>query len=131
MAYEILRKTKIFGDKCSICGSKEDLVLHHKDFNHQNNELENMQLLCKSCHIKIHGGSFKNNVEKSIEPRKLKVLAVKVEAEIHDAFIQKAMQQDMTRSELLKKLIVESLRTCREIEEDRLRRIIREELEKK
>ena len=132
MAYEILRKTKIFGDKCSICGSQEDLVLHHKDFNRQNNELDNIQLLCKTCHMKAHGGSLKrNHVEKMLEPRKMKVLSSKVKAEIYDAFVEKATQQGISHSELLRKLIMESLTTCREIEEDRLRRIIREELEKK
>jgi hypothetical protein len=82
--------------------------------------------------MKAHGGSLKrNHVEKMLEPRKMKVLSSKVKAEIYDAFVEKATQQGISHSELLRKLIMESLTTCREIEEDRLRRIIREELEKK
>lgn len=42
--------------KCEICGIKEwlgkpiKLHLHHKDGDHSNNELENLELLCPNCH---------------------------------------------------------------------------------
>jgi len=40
--------------KCEICG-KTAHHIHHKDFNHKNNDPENLQPLCTLCHAKIHG----------------------------------------------------------------------------
>src|SRR5690554_5341692 len=38
---------------CEICGKENALDVHHKDENPLNNSLENLQRLCRSCHIKI------------------------------------------------------------------------------
>ena len=38
--------------KCEICGCTESLELHHINGNHQDNRLENMQILCANCHRK-------------------------------------------------------------------------------
>ena len=35
---------------CEACGSKKHLHAHHIDQNKENNELENIQTLCKHCH---------------------------------------------------------------------------------
>ena len=40
-------------DKCEICGNLLELV-HHKDRNKRNNDLYNLQGLCKKCHVKLH-----------------------------------------------------------------------------
>lgn len=40
--------------QCEICGKKEKLDVHHKDCDEQNNNIENLQVLCRSCHMKIH-----------------------------------------------------------------------------
>ena len=46
--------------KCECCGLSEwmgkpiPLELHHKDFNHYNNSLENLQILCSNCHMQAH-----------------------------------------------------------------------------
>jgi 5-methylcytosine-specific restriction endonuclease McrA len=47
----------VLGGKCDLCGSIERLHLHHKDRNRKNNDLSNIQLLCASCHYKIHSTS--------------------------------------------------------------------------
>jgi len=39
---------------CSVCGIDKNLLVHHKDFNHENNSLENLIIVCRSCHMKIH-----------------------------------------------------------------------------
>lgn len=42
---------------CNRCGIKVDLFsadVHHKDRNRQNNNLDNLEILCKSCHHKEH-----------------------------------------------------------------------------
>ena len=51
--------------KCEICGLSEwmgkpiPLELHHKDFNHHNNALSNLQILCSNCHMQTH--NYNNN----------------------------------------------------------------------
>ena len=37
---------------CEQCGSKKNLMVHHKDGNRKNNEPSNLQTLCWSCHEK-------------------------------------------------------------------------------
>jgi len=45
---------KFIKRECSICKRKDNLCVHHKDFNRKNNKLSNLQIVCKSCHAKIH-----------------------------------------------------------------------------
>ena len=48
---------KIFSVKgcvCERCQSTENLLAHHKDHNRNNNELDNLEILCKKCHQKHH-----------------------------------------------------------------------------
>lgn len=58
--------------KCECCGISSwnnkplRLQLHHKDGNHNNNNLDNLQILCPNCHTQTdnYGGkSSRNNVE--------------------------------------------------------------------
>ncbi len=52
----------ILGNKCDLCNSTESLEIHHKDRRPHNNELPNLQLLCKNCHrYKTHGWEKKKN----------------------------------------------------------------------
>jgi len=50
-------------NKCQLCGKggkkRSDLVCHHLDFDKQNCLMDNLQLLCRSCHMKIHWKSNK------------------------------------------------------------------------
>lgn len=47
-------------EKCECCGNTEwmgkkiPLELHHKNFNHYDNRLENLQILCSNCHSIAH-----------------------------------------------------------------------------
>lgn len=41
-------------DYCEICGKKGRLDVHHKDHDYNNNNLDNLMVLCRSCHSKIH-----------------------------------------------------------------------------
>ena len=41
-------------DICEKCGSSETIEVHHIDRNRKNNKIENLLLLCKSCHSKEH-----------------------------------------------------------------------------
>lgn len=51
-----LRLLKLRGIKCETCGySKvEILQVHHKDQDRNNNELENLELICPNCHFEQH-----------------------------------------------------------------------------
>ena len=52
-------------DKCERCGLSEwmgmkiPLELHHRDFNHYNNELSNLMIVCSNCHMQLH--NYNNN----------------------------------------------------------------------
>ena len=39
---------------CERCGRTDNLWVHHKDGNRKNNKLENLMVVCPSCHAKIH-----------------------------------------------------------------------------
>ena len=49
---------KKFGYKCTMCGLKENLCVHHVDrvrvCNDKYNEEKNLTVLCRSCHMKFH-----------------------------------------------------------------------------
>jgi 5-methylcytosine-specific restriction endonuclease McrA len=40
--------------KCCICNSIDKLEIHHKNKDRKDNRLENIIILCKSCHSKAH-----------------------------------------------------------------------------
>jgi DNA-binding protein Fis len=60
-------------EKCERCGLTEwmggpiPLELHHKNFNHYDNSLENLEILCPCCHKQIHG--YNNNSNKKDVPK--------------------------------------------------------------
>lgn len=39
---------------CNRCGKPQALDVHHRDGNHQNNERENLERICRSCHNREH-----------------------------------------------------------------------------
>lgn len=42
------------GERCQICESTVDLVVHHIDGDRNNDEIENLLVVCDPCHTKIH-----------------------------------------------------------------------------
>ena len=53
---------KMLGPECEGCGTKERLQVHHVDLNPRNNQLENIQTLCVSCHASWHWQLRKSGV---------------------------------------------------------------------
>lgn len=54
-----LRRTKFYkqiiaSSVCSVCKTKNDLCLHHIDGNITNNSLDNLKVICRTCHSKLH-----------------------------------------------------------------------------
>lgn len=45
---------EFYGKVCNRCNSKNRLLVHHKDENRSNNELSNLEILCKKCHQDHH-----------------------------------------------------------------------------
>jgi 5-methylcytosine-specific restriction endonuclease McrA len=41
--------------QCEECGSKKYTVIHHRNRNRKDNRIENLKILCRSCHHKEHG----------------------------------------------------------------------------
>lgn len=39
---------------CGECFATEDICIHHKDENRRNNNIDNLQALCRGCHTKHH-----------------------------------------------------------------------------
>lgn len=39
---------------CIMCGSSKFVVVHHKDLNRYNNDVSNLECMCRSCHTRIH-----------------------------------------------------------------------------
>jgi 5-methylcytosine-specific restriction endonuclease McrA len=54
--WERLRDEIIARDdgKCVRCGSTKDLQVHHKDWNHTNNDPSNLETICGECHRREH-----------------------------------------------------------------------------
>lgn len=67
------RVRKLFEDKCKVCGSKDNLEVHHVKHLRKTNKFDgkadyatNMMIimnrkqitLCKQCHVKIHSGNY-------------------------------------------------------------------------
>jgi 5-methylcytosine-specific restriction endonuclease McrA len=50
LAFEEYGKDRI----CERCGSKHNILVHHRDRNRYNNKKGNLEVLCKSCHQKEH-----------------------------------------------------------------------------
>ena len=55
-AYRALLKRAKIPVVCSKCGIKDKRVLsvHHKDRNRKNNDLKNLEWLCRNCHFLVH-----------------------------------------------------------------------------
>ena len=56
-----LKAFEVYPHKCSCCGWDEDeriLEVHHIDENRKNNSLENLIILCPTCHRKITLGYY-------------------------------------------------------------------------
>lgn len=53
---------KFFRNKCQVCGSKENINIHHKTYENRGRETFNDVIcLCHECHEKFHGIKAKEN----------------------------------------------------------------------
>lgn len=64
-AHHHARKAKPPGP-CECCGKTGPTDVHHRDGNWQNNSLENLERLCRSCHIRAHQSERHGVLEESL-----------------------------------------------------------------
>ncbi len=57
-------------EKCKGLFRLKDLIIHHVDFNNNNNDRKNLITLCKRCHAKFHGSNHINKLrEKNLKTK--------------------------------------------------------------
>ena len=57
---------------CELCGSDTNLDIHHIDGNWQNNNLDNLMCLCRSCHTKYERNKDKTELRiRKLTPREV------------------------------------------------------------
>lgn len=45
--------------ECVSCGAEPDeVVVHHIDGDRENNDMDNLTVLCRRCHRKVHAGTY-------------------------------------------------------------------------
>ena len=82
---------KLRGRKCENCGITEwlgkpvNLEVHHKDGKHNNNELNNLQILCPNCHSMT--SNYKRRKTKQSIKEEYFVYALQNNKSIHSALI--------------------------------------------
>jgi hypothetical protein len=54
---------------CNVCGSGDDLVVHHLDGDPENNSLDNLIPMCDSCHSKLHTSKSLSGHMKRLQDR--------------------------------------------------------------
>lgn len=59
------RARKHLEKHCEICGGVNMLAAHRMDGNRENNQADNIQTICVTCHAKLHHGTLLN-VESSV-----------------------------------------------------------------
>lgn len=66
-------------DCCEMCGAPYNIKfeLHHKDFDHTHNTLDNLMWLCNNCHKKIHYSGGRAKVfERGLDTKLEKIISI-------------------------------------------------------
>ena len=54
-------------DKCTRCGTVDDLCIHHVNNDHFDNRIENLEVLCNGCHMSHHKKQYWDAVKRGDE----------------------------------------------------------------
>lgn len=57
-------------EKCEKCGGRINLGIHHRNFDHYDNEPGNLQVLCLHCHLSLHKTEYWKAKREGRTPRK-------------------------------------------------------------
>ena len=55
-----IKAFRYYGEKCNRCDSDVLLEVHHKNRNRKDNDITNLEVLCKKCHVEEHKDEFVN-----------------------------------------------------------------------
>lgn len=100
------------GHKCECCHNTEwlgqpiNLEVHHIDGDKTNNELDNLQLLCKNCHSYTDNYGTKNIKHKHVTDQEL-IAALKTSPSIREALLSLSMSDAGGNYQRARKLINE------------------------
>jgi hypothetical protein len=61
-------RRKVSKEQCELCGTCENLGIHHRDFDHYHDDPDNLQVLCVSCHMSLHKQAYWNAVHSGQMP---------------------------------------------------------------
>lgn len=78
-------KINITNATCELCGEKGAHV-HHKDGGKRNHELDNLQMLCTSCHIMMHSGERANTSKRREYGMTMKKIAKIMNISVNTAY---------------------------------------------
>jgi DNA-directed RNA polymerase subunit RPC12/RpoP len=88
--------------KCSICRrelSLDNLNIHHKNGDRQNNTSENLQITCKNCHNRIHGNENESNG----------IIIFRVPRDLKNKINSIAQKEKTTKSRVIRRFLIKSL----------------------
>lgn len=54
--------------ECDLCGTRENLGIHHRNFDHYDNEPSNLQVLCVGCHMSLHKQAYWDAIHAGEKP---------------------------------------------------------------
>ncbi len=57
-------------EKCGQCQGRQNLGIHHVNYDHYDNDPENLQVLCVSCHMSLHKQNYWDAIHADQAPPK-------------------------------------------------------------
>src|SRR5262245_14412993 len=55
-------------DSCARCEGTDHLAIHHLNYDHYDDRVENLQVLCRSCHASVHKKAYWDAIHAGLEP---------------------------------------------------------------
>ena len=100
--------------RCESCGILVGVRghIHHKgngDYDYQN--IENLQLLCPSCHRLIHSGDHKTEMEEYYEKMNTKAIGIRVPVILLEEINRRATWRGVTFNRWINWAVVQGLRS--------------------
>ena len=75
-------------DKCAVCGTTDNLEVHHKDRDHSNNAPQNLITMCESCHQRVHSRNllvaYADEVVSVVPVGSRQVYDIEMDSEFHN-----------------------------------------------
>ncbi len=103
-------------EECVLCGSSENIEVHHIDGDRSNDDIENLIPLCQSHHAQIHNGSSGSSYDgelPEVSPERpgyqKDVVPVRIPEWMIDHFDREAQETGSNRSQVIRDRLLKSL----------------------